>query len=92
MVAITGEDGIKIIGNDPNDIGLMPEVDDEFSQKALESCPHCSRTFLPKPLAIHLKSCKEDRPLKKRIARSSQPNQMGSRSRANKENAKKENI
>ena len=45
----------------------LPEHDVEYAAKTLESCPHCSRTFLPERLKIHLKSCKADRPLKKRI-------------------------
>lgn len=42
----------------------VPEVVDEPT--TLESCPHCSRTFLPERLKIHLKSCKADKPLKMR--------------------------
>ena len=51
-------------------------------QKALVSCPHCSRTFLPERLEIHLRSCKAERPLKKRMdaskrgQMSGQPKQM----------------
>ena len=63
-----------------NNIGLMPERDDQFEEKVLESCPNCGRTFLPDRLAIHLRSCKENKPLtQKRVqgkVRSSQPNQM----------------
>ena len=42
------------------------EVSEQFDPTALESCPHCNRTFLPERLEIHLRSCKADRPLKKR--------------------------
>ena len=30
----------------------------DFNEKALLECPNCSRTFLPRPLEIHLRSCK----------------------------------
>ena len=30
----------------------------DFNEKALAECPNCRRTFLPKPLEIHLRSCK----------------------------------
>jgi hypothetical protein len=52
-----------------------PEVV-EVDTKALESCPHCSRTFLPERLKIHLKSCKAERPLKMRAQpKQAQPKQ-----------------
>jgi hypothetical protein len=44
---------------------MMQEVVEEPPN--LESCPHCSRTFLPERLKIHLKSCKAERPLKMRV-------------------------
>ena len=31
---------------------------DDFNKKALVGCKNCGRTFLPKPLEIHLRSCK----------------------------------
>lgn len=31
---------------------------DDFNSKALEECSICHRTFLPRPLEIHRKSCK----------------------------------
>ena len=44
------------------------EVVENWEEKVeLESCPHCSRTFLPDRLKIHLKSCKADKPMKKRV-------------------------
>ena len=55
----------------PN-VGMPREADDAFDQETLESCPHCSRTFRPAALAIHLRSCKADRPLKKRITNTSE--------------------
>ena len=30
----------------------------DFNEKALSECPNCHRTFLPRPLEIHLRSCK----------------------------------
>ena len=30
----------------------------DFNTKSLEECPNCSRTFLPRPLEIHMRSCK----------------------------------
>ncbi len=30
----------------------------DFNEKALDECPNCRRTFLPKSLEIHLRSCK----------------------------------
>lgn len=58
---------IDSIGGTKALVGMPQEMDDAFDQETLESCPHCSRTFLPERLAIHLRSCKADRPLKKRI-------------------------
>ncbi len=34
---------------------------DAYNNDALEKCPHCGRSFLPKPLEIHLKSCRPGR-------------------------------
>ncbi len=31
---------------------------DDFNKKALEECHNCGRTFLPKALEVHLRSCK----------------------------------
>lgn len=47
-------------------------VAEKVDDQELESCPHCSRTFLPERLKIHLKSCKAGKPLKPRT----QPKQM----------------
>ncbi|TRY75134.1 hypothetical protein TCAL_00666 [Tigriopus californicus] len=30
----------------------------DFNTKSLQECPNCGRTFLPKPLEIHSRSCK----------------------------------
>ena len=46
----------------------LPEIDENWEQIVLESCQHCSRTFLPERLEIHQRSCKADRPLKRRTA------------------------
>ena len=35
-----------------------------WDENVLEPCPNCNRTFLPKSLTIHLKSCKAGKPLK----------------------------
>ena len=32
---------------------------DDYNKKALEECPNCKRTFVPRALEIHLRSCKE---------------------------------
>ena len=61
------------------------EVVEDWEEKVdLVSCPHCSRTFLPDRLKIHLKSCKADRPLKMRMkaekrSQKMQPKQMTQR-------------
>ena len=34
----------------------------DFNEKALCECPNCHRTFLPRPLEIHLRSCKPKSP------------------------------
>ena len=31
---------------------------DDFNKKSLLECKNCGRTFLPKPLEIHSRSCK----------------------------------
>lgn len=49
-----------------NKIESWEEMSEQFDPRALVSCPHCNRTFLPERLEIHLRSCKADRPLKKR--------------------------
>ena len=36
---------------------LNSEAFQEYNTKALISCPHCNRTFLPDSLKIHLRSC-----------------------------------
>jgi len=38
---------------------------DEHNETALESCPNCGRTFLPKALTSHKKACTEDKPMLK---------------------------
>ena len=40
-----------------------------WNENVLDACPNCNRTFLPKALAIHLKSCKTGKPLKPPIKR-----------------------
>ena len=35
---------------------------EDFNTKALKACPSCARTFLPKPLEIHMRSCKPKSP------------------------------
>lgn len=34
----------------------------DFNTKSLQECPNCGRTFLPKPLEIHSRSCKPKDP------------------------------
>lgn len=34
---------------------------DSYNNEALDPCPHCGRTMLPKALEIHLRSCRPDR-------------------------------
>ena len=59
-------------------VGGKQQIMDQYNDAAyknwdlnvLEACPHCNRTFLPRPLEIHLKSCKAGKPLKAPIARS----------------------
>ena len=58
----------SIGGTKALNVGVPREMDDAFDQGTLESCPHCTRTFRPESLAIHLRSCKADKPLKKRMS------------------------
>ena len=46
---------------------------ENWDKNVLEPCPHCARTFQPKSLQIHLKSCKEGKPLKPLPNKKSEP-------------------
>ena len=35
---------------------------DDFNKKALMECKNCNRTFLPRPLEIHMRSCRPKLP------------------------------
>lgn len=44
----------------------IPEIDENWEQVVLVTCEHCGRTFLPDRLEVHQRSCKSDKPLKRR--------------------------
>ena len=50
-----------VIGAGKSGAAIAQQYNDEafqnFNENALEPCPNCARTFLPKSLQIHLKSC-----------------------------------
>ncbi len=37
---------------------FFPQAFDDFNTKCLEPCPNCGRTFVPRALEVHLRSCK----------------------------------
>ena len=41
------------------------EKEAQINKSQMESCPNCGRKFFPGRLALHLKSCKKDKPMKK---------------------------
>ena len=40
---------------------------DKYNKDVLEACPNCGRSFLPRPLKIHLKSCRPGRLIGERL-------------------------
>ncbi|KAG5496413.1 hypothetical protein JKF63_02715 [Porcisia hertigi] len=59
--------GFGGVGRKPpsSDIEMYNQLQlDAFNEASLSPCPNCGRTFLPDRLQIHLRSCKQGKPLK----------------------------
>lgn len=48
-------------------IQKLPEEQQEEQPHDMETCPNCSRTFLPGRLAMHFKICRPDKPMIKKV-------------------------
>ncbi len=46
----------------PPPADLFPQAFDDFNTKTLDPCPNCGRTFVPRALEVHLRSCKPRSP------------------------------
>ena len=59
---------ITTIDDMPINVKTNPPLVEDFKSAeapAMESCPHCSRTFLQGRLEIHLRCCKPGKPMRK---------------------------
>lgn len=80
-------DDLNVEFDAPLNMRSAADVMEEYNQnafanwndKVLDACPNCDRTFVPRALAIHLKSCKPGKPLKPKLG---QPKQVGPIKRA----------
>ena len=58
--------------NNKNAADVMDQYNQDafknWNENVLEACPNCERTFLARPLEIHLKSCKPGNPLKPKLS------------------------